>query len=118
MNVEISRKQFLRGKFRERARGTTHVSASEQSEELARTDGRAVGIQINSLCLSVSGTTCRLCEDECDRRAIDFNLMTAGRSVPIINDDDCNGCQDCASVCPVDAIHPVYAPIPDKETLT
>lgn len=109
MNVEISRKQFLRGKFRKKAPSGAEVGGDNSP---------AVGIQINSLCLSVSGTTCRLCEDECDRRAIDFRLMTAGRSLPMINDDDCNGCQDCASVCPVDAIHPVYAPIPDKEILT
>lgn len=118
MSVDISRKQFLRGHFREPSQvgiGLTNVDPSgiASSEEVS-----AIGIHINSLCLSVAGTTCRLCEDECNRQAIDFRLMTAGRSLPIINDDDCNGCQDCASVCPVGAIHPVYAPIPDKETLT
>lgn len=109
MSVEISRKQFLRGKFREMAPSGAQVAVSDISP---------ASIHINSLCLSVAGTTCRLCEDECERQAIDFKLMTAGRSLPMVNDDDCNGCQDCASVCPVDAIHPVYAPIPDKEPMT
>lgn len=113
MSTDISRKQFLRGRFRE----PSPLNHEVRGDEMARGDSPVVGIQINSLCLSVSGTTCRLCEDECERQAINFKLMTAGRSVPMINDDDCNGCQECASVCPVDAIHAVYAPIPDKENV-
>lgn len=116
MNVVISRKQFLHGKFCDRAPVAQSIIAARQ-EESGRADALAIGIHINSLCLSVSGTTCRLCEDECDRQAIDFRLMTAGRSVPMVNESECNGCLDCTSVCPVDAIRPVFDPLPDKETV-
>lgn len=114
MSPDISRKQFLRGRFRE----PSPLSHEVRGDELERGDNPVVGIQINSLCLGISGTTCRLCEDECERQAISFKMMTAGRSVPLVNNDDCNGCMDCASVCPVDAIHPNFTPVPDKEILS
>ena len=99
MNVEISRKQFLRGRFRAgSAANQADVSAPEE----------AVGVSINGQCLSISGTMCRLCEDECDRGALSFQLMTAGRSVPMVDENLCNGCMDCQSVCPAQAIQPVF----------
>lgn len=105
MSVEISRKQFLRGRFRE----PSHLNLEPESLG-SKSDEVAVGIEINSLCLSLTGTTCRLCEDECDRQAISFKLITGGRSVPLVSETDCNGCLDCAPLCPVDAIHPICAP--------
>lgn len=106
MNVEISRKQFLRGRFRtDAAVIDVNVTASEE----------AVGVAINSRCLSVSGTMCRLCEDECDQKAISFQLMTGGRAVPMVDEILCNGCMDCKAVCPAQAIKPVWQAGQTKE---
>lgn len=107
MSVEISRKQFLRGRFRE----PSHLNLEPGGLELESDEAVTVGIEINSLCLSLSGTTCRLCEDECNRQAISFKLLTGGRAVPLVSEADCNGCLDCAPLCPVDAIHPICAPV-------
>lgn len=108
MNVEISRKQFLRGRFRTDAAVTdVNVTASEE----------AVGVAINSQCLSISGTMCRLCEDECDQQAISFQLMTGGRAVPMVDETLCNGCMDCKAVCPAGAVQPVLQTgMENKET--
>ncbi len=56
--------------------------------------------QINQDCLSRNGITCRTCGDHCDEQAISFELMTKGRSQPIINDDQCTGCGACMRICP------------------
>lgn len=98
MNIEISRKQFLRGGFR---------AGSDMNDANRPAPEEAVRANINSHCLSISGTMCRLCEDECDRGAISFQLMTAGRSVPMVAEDRCNGCMDCKAVCPAQAIEPI-----------
>lgn len=106
MNIEISRKQFLRGRFRA-------GDAVKEADAPATKD--AVGVAINSQCLSVSGTMCRLCEDECDQQAISFQLMTGGRAVPMVDEILCNGCMDCKAVCPAQAIKPVWQAKLEKE---
>ncbi|GGH24806.1 ferredoxin-type protein NapF [Cribrihabitans marinus] len=60
--------------------------------------------EVGAKCLAFQGVSCRACEDACDRRAIRFRLMTAGRAVPVIDQDQCNGCGECAFVCPALAI--------------
>lgn len=55
-------------------------------------------------CMAMSGTTCRICEDQCDARAIRFRLLTGGRSVPDIDPDTCTGCGACAAPCPTGSI--------------
>lgn len=110
MTIEISRKQFLRGRFRA-------DDAVKEADAAAPED--AVGVAINSRCLSVSGTMCRLCEDECDQQAISFQLMTGGRAVPMVDESLCNGCMDCKAVCPAGAVQPVLQTgMANKETVS
>lgn len=51
-------------------------------------------------CLSYQGISCRTCEDACEARAIRFRLETGGRAVPVLDQDACTGCGECAFTCP------------------
>ena len=59
---------------------------------------------ISAKCISTQGVVCRLCEEACDVRAIQFKLMLAGRALPLVDEDQCNGCGGCVSVCPASAV--------------
>ncbi len=61
-------------------------------------------VSIGADCISVSGTACRLCEEQCDEDAITFKPALRGRSIPFVASTNCNGCGACFSVCPADAI--------------
>ncbi len=60
--------------------------------------------RITNSCLSMSGVTCRACQDVCDQGAIRFRLQTRGRAEPVLDLAACNGCGACASSCPVAAV--------------
>lgn len=55
-------------------------------------------------CLSYQGIACRTCEDSCEPRAIRFRLQTGGRAVPVLDQDLCTGCGECAYTCPAQSI--------------
>lgn len=55
-------------------------------------------------CLSLNGVVCRACGDSCEPRAISFRLQTAGRAIPGLDSERCNGCGECFAVCPVQAV--------------
>ena len=55
-------------------------------------------------CLSMRGVSCRLCQDNCDQRAIGFRLQLGGRAEPVLDPDACTGCGACTSLCPASAI--------------
>lgn len=55
-------------------------------------------------CLSVNGIVCRACSDTCDQGAIRFRLHLAGRATPRLDQNLCNACGSCISVCPANAI--------------
>ncbi len=59
---------------------------------------------INKQCLSAQSIVCRACSDICDERAIRFRLQVGGRATPSLDQELCNGCGFCISVCPVSAI--------------
>ena len=55
-------------------------------------------------CLSLLGTTCRVCEDACLPGAIRMRPELGGRYRPTISVERCNGCGACLSPCPVNAL--------------
>ena len=55
-------------------------------------------------CLSHQGISCRTCEDACEPRAIRFRLQTGGRALPVLDQNLCNGCGECAFTCPAQAV--------------
>ena len=59
---------------------------------------------IKKECLSLNAVYCRSCGDSCDQRAVEFQLQTGGRALPVISQTLCNGCGACVSVCPNKAI--------------
>lgn len=55
-------------------------------------------------CLSHQGISCRSCEDACEPRAIRFRLQTGGRALPVLDQDRCTGCGECAFTCPAQSV--------------
>lgn len=101
MNTVVSRKDLLRGRIGRRTESPAGYQESPTSTTIA-------GIRIDGKCLDANGTTCRLCEDECVEFAIQFQLATRGRAMPLVDAEMCTGCLDCLKVCPTSAIHPLY----------
>ena len=62
------------------------------------------GLVVADHCLSLSGVTCRTCEDICAVRAIRFKPRLGGSSQLTIDAEVCTGCGDCLPICPVDAL--------------
>lgn len=60
-------------------------------------------IEVVLTCIANSGIACRVCEDQCDPRAIRFR-PGAIPSMPAIDAGRCTGCGACVGPCPVDAI--------------
>ncbi len=60
---------------------------------------------INDQCLAQKGVVCRSCEEACEPEAINFlTKHIRGVAAPTINNDLCNGCGACISICPNDAL--------------
>jgi ferredoxin-type protein NapF len=55
-------------------------------------------------CLSENGVVCRCCGDVCESRAIKFKMVVGGSALLQIDASLCNGCGECVSVCPVQAV--------------
>lgn len=54
--------------------------------------------------MAAGGVFCRACDEHCEPRAVRFELLPAGRSLPFVIAERCNGCGECARVCPAQAI--------------
>lgn len=59
---------------------------------------------ISTTCLSMQGTTCRSCAEQCGEQAIHFLLQTGGISIPEVDFQHCTGCGACFRVCPAQSI--------------
>lgn len=66
-------------------------------------------------CLSMTGVSCRVCQDNCEQNAIRFRLQPGGRAEPSLDTDTCNGCGACMALCPVDAVAFERRPITQTE---
>ncbi len=59
---------------------------------------------ISQSCISLKGTTCRICSEQCGERAIAFRLGLGGAATPVIDMETCTGCGACVAPCPVRAV--------------
>jgi len=66
-------------------------------------------VSVSSACLGFKSVSCRSCGDVCADQAIEFRITSNGIGIPTINNDLCNSCGGCLSVCPVDAIQIIPA---------
>lgn len=55
-------------------------------------------------CMSLAGVTCRVCGDQCESRAIRFQLAVGGVALPVIDSTACSGCGACVAPCPTKSI--------------
>jgi ferredoxin-type protein NapF len=55
-------------------------------------------------CLSLNAIICRSCGEACDERAIRFQLELRGVARPLLDQEKCNGCGACFSICPEKSI--------------
>ncbi len=60
--------------------------------------------RITASCLSFRGTSCRLCEEHCEPRAIRFRPLPGGRALPEVDIAACTACGACLAVCPAEAV--------------
>jgi len=60
--------------------------------------------KIKEGCLSKIGVVCQSCSEVCEHGAIKFSLQMGGVPGIELNTEQCNGCGDCISVCPKNAI--------------
>ncbi|GBE43728.1 ferredoxin-type protein [bacterium BMS3Bbin10] len=63
-----------------------------------------IAAHVKASCLSFNAITCRACEESCKAGAIRFRLMTGGRALPLVDEENCVGCGDCALICPSQSI--------------
>ncbi|USE34307.1 ferredoxin-type protein NapF [Endozoicomonas sp. SCSIO W0465] len=77
-----------------------------QNNVTEKTEGTPWNIlaTINSHCLAMNRVHCRTCQESCAASAISFTLQTGGVAIPGIDTDQCTGCGECVSQCPIKAI--------------
>lgn len=59
---------------------------------------------IGNECFSERGVICRSCAEVCEIQAIRFQQVVGGITHVLMNTEQCNGCGECVSICPADAI--------------
>jgi len=59
---------------------------------------------IGDSCITHQGVVCRSCTEQCETRAIEFQLSVGRVPQPQLDEAKCNGCGACVSICPVNAI--------------
>ena len=59
---------------------------------------------IDDSCLALRGIVCRVCEEQCDARAVRIRLAVGGGAAPAVEPALCTGCGACVAPCPARAI--------------
>ena len=59
---------------------------------------------IDGSCFARRGIVCRVCEEQCDSRAIRIRLAVGGGAAPAVEPALCTGCGACVAPCPARAI--------------
>ena len=59
---------------------------------------------ISDDCFSKRGVICRSCSSHCEVQSIEFKQVVGGATQLLMDPDLCNGCGECVSVCPANAI--------------
>jgi ferredoxin-type protein NapF len=59
---------------------------------------------IKQNCLALNGVICRSCAESCPRQAIHFDIQFGGKAIPLINQEQCDGCGHCYAVCPKNSV--------------
>ncbi len=75
----------------------------------------SLNISIEGKCLAMTGVECRICDDQCEPRAIRFRLIPGGVPLPQLDKTLCTGCGACVAPCPTAAI--VIAPVTTEGAL-
>ena len=76
----------------------------EPSPALLRSARLARRARVSGDCLAGRGVVCRSCSEHCEPHAIRFQLLPAGKSLPLIDDARCDACGECVRVCPSRAL--------------
>jgi len=67
-------------------------------------EGRPPVAVIGDSCLALRGIVCRVCEEQCEARAIRIRLAVGGGASPTVAAALCTGCGACVAPCPAHAI--------------
>lgn len=59
---------------------------------------------VSEQCFAGRGVVCRSCGEVCEMRAIRFKQAIGGVTLIELNSSNCNGCGECVSICPANAI--------------
>jgi len=63
-----------------------------------------LNVSIGGECLAFAGVECRVCEDQCEPRAIRFRLTAGAMASPQLDKALCTGCGACVAPCPVGTV--------------
>jgi ferredoxin-type protein NapF len=67
---------------------------------------------IDDSCLASRGVVCRVCEEQCESRAVRIRLAVGGGASPAVEVALCTGCGACVAPCPARAI--AVRPLDDR----
>lgn len=60
-------------------------------------------LSINDSCLAKKQIYCDSCRDSCTQNAIQFKYLGSAIPIPVVDNNLCNGCGACVSICPQQA---------------
>lgn len=61
-------------------------------------------VALSTSCFALRGVHCESCRDSCEVGALRFVAQLGQPSKPVFDTSLCNGCAECAKLCPANAI--------------